>query len=264
MTGRYRAPVTARDLDAAREVLAAASRVTVLTGAGISTASGIPDFRGPEGVWTKDPGAEARATLQRYVADPEVRRAAWRSRVARRDVVPAPNAGHTALLALEKRGVLVLLVTQNTDGLHVAAGSDRTRLVEIHGSARDSVCLTCGHRQPIELTYPRVIAGDDDPRCLEIVGGATCGGLLKSAVISFGQSLVPADLARAEQAAANCDVLLCVGTTLTVFPAAGMAPIAAEHGAAVVIVNDQPTAMDHLAAVRVGGDITEVLPALLA
>lgn len=251
------------DLERARAVLASATRVTVLTGAGISTASGIPDFRGPQGVWTRDPAAEARATLQRYVSDPDVRRAAWHSRVARRDVVPAPNAGHTALLALEERGVLVLLVTQNTDGLHVAAGSDRSRLVEIHGSARDSVCLACGHRQPIELTYPRVIAGDDDPTCLEIVADATCGGLLKSAVISFGQSLVPADLARAEEAAASCDVLLCVGTTLTVFPVAGMAPLAARHGATVVIVNDQPTAMDDLAAVRVGGDITEVLPALL-
>jgi NAD-dependent deacetylase len=256
--------VEGAELDVARSLVRDAARVTVLTGAGISTASGIPDFRGPEGVWTKDPAAEMLSTYERYVRDADVRKAAWRSRVTRRFNVPEPNDGHRALLALERRGTLVLLVTQNIDGLHLRAGSDPARLVEIHGSARDSLCLTCGHRQAIELTYPRVLAGDEDPACLEIRTGAACGGILKSAVISFGQSLVAADLARAEDASENCDALLCVGSTLSVFPAAGMVPMAHRAGAAIVIVNAQPTAMDDLATVHVGGDITEVLPALLA
>lgn len=251
------------DLARARDIVGRATALVVLTGAGISTASGIPDFRGPEGLWTKDPGAEMLSTIDRYVADPEVRRRAWRSRVDQRHVVPAPNAGHRALVELEARGVLLLLVTQNIDGLHEAAGTSPSHLVEIHGSARDSICLSCGHRQPIELTYPRVLAGDDDPHCLEIVGGRMCGGILKSAVISFGQQLIAADLQRAETAALNCDCLLAVGTTLSVFPAAGIVPLAASHGAPIVILNNAPTEMDDLAAAKVSGDITELLPALV-
>ncbi len=253
----------ANPLDTAREILASARHVVVLTGAGISTASGIPDFRGPQGLWTTDPHAEMLSNYDTWVSSPEVRRAAWRSRAASRDHVPQPNAAHHALVTLERRGVLDLLVTQNVDGLHQLAGTSPERIVEIHGSSRDSVCLRCGHRQPIALTYPRVLAGDDDPTCDQMVSGSRCGGMLKSATISFGQSLVATDLARAEDAARGCDLMIAVGTTLAVFPVAALVPTAQHHGATVIIVNGEPTHMDNLADVVLDGDISDVVPALV-
>jgi NAD-dependent deacetylase len=251
------------DLAAARRLLEAASRVCVLTGAGISTASGIPDFRGPEGVWTKDPAAEWLSSYDVWVSDVEVRRRAWRRRVETRGERPLPNDGHAALVALERSGRLDVLVTQNIDGLHLDAGTDPARLVEIHGSARDAVCLRCGDRGPIEVVLDRVAAGDEVPSCQLVRGGAACGGILKSATISFGQSLVQADLARAEEAALRCELLVAVGSTLSVWPVAGMVPIARRGGAAVVVVNGGPTAMDDLADARVTGAIEVVLPELV-
>jgi NAD-dependent deacetylase len=248
----------------ARELLEQAQTVSVLTGAGISTASGIPDFRGPEGIWTKDPAAEMLSTYEVWVSDVEVRRRAWRRRVETRDERPLPNDGHRALVTLERTGRLDTLVTQNIDGLHVDAGSDPDRLVEIHGSSRDAVCLRCDDRGPVEAVLDRVAAGDEVPTCVVEIDGARCGGILKSAVISFGQSLVPGDLARAEAAASRCDVLLAVGSTLSVWPIAGMVPLARTSGASVVVVNGGPTAMDELATARVDGAIQEVLPALVA
>lgn len=261
-----REPETGGDPELARAaaLVGAARRVTVLTGAGISTDSGIPDFRGPQGLWTKDPSAEKMATLSVYVADPEVRRRAWRNRVATFGAPLRPNAGHRALLALEQRGVLLCLVTQNVDGLHHDAGHDPGRVVEIHGTVREVVCLTCGDRTPTGDVLDRVRAGEDDPACRAAAGpgGRPCGGILKSATISFGQSLVPGDLVRAEEAAARCDLLLAVGTTLGVYPAAGMVPIAASAGADIVIVNADPTPYDDLAAAVVRGGISEVLPVI--
>jgi NAD-dependent deacetylase len=251
-------------LDAARELVAAARTVSVLTGAGISTASGIPDFRGPEGIWTKDPAAEMLSSYDVWVADVEVRRRAWRRRVETRDDQPLPNEGHRALVTLERSGRLDTLVTQNIDGLHADAGSDPARIVEIHGSSRDVVCLRCGDRGPIDAVLDRVASGDDVPECLVARGASTCGGILKSAVISFGQSLVAADLARAEAAASHGEVLLAVGSTLSVWPIAGMVPLARSSGAAVVVVNGGPTAMDELATARVTGAIEVVLPQLVA
>jgi NAD-dependent deacetylase len=194
------------ELDQARAHLEGARRVAVLTGAGISTASGIPDFRGPEGIWTKDPTAEMLSTYEVWVSDVEVRRRAWRGRVANRGDRPRPNAGHHALVELERSGRLDTLVTQNIDGLHQDAGTDPTLVVEIHGSARDAVCLRCGDRTGIEVVLDRVANGEEVPTCLVVVDGSTCDGILKSATISFGQSLVQADLARAEAApsAATC------------------------------------------------------------
>ncbi len=248
---------------AATEVLWSARRVCVLTGAGISTASGIPDFRGPEGIWTKDPAAEMLSTYDTWVRDPEVRRRAWRRRVATRTERPTPNEGHVALVTLERSGRLTTLVTQNIDGLHHDAGSDPSLIVEIHGTSRDAVCLRCGDRTGVDVVLDRVAAGDDDPACMRAAGDAACGGTLKSAVISFGQSLVPEDLARAEAAAASCDVLLAVGSTLSVWPVAGMVPIAHAAGASIVVVNGGPTEMDELAVVRVGGAIEEALPRIV-
>jgi NAD-dependent deacetylase len=241
----------------AKALVEAALRITVLTGAGISTDSGIPDFRGPNGVWTKNPEAEKQATLQHYVADPEVRKQAWRSRTSHPAWHAQPNDGHRALVELERQNRLVALLTQNVDGLHLMAGTDPSLLVEVHGSMRDVVCLTCGERAPMERALERVAAGEEDPPC------RTCGGILKSATISFGQSLVLDDVERAEQAARSCDLMLAVGTTLGVYPIAGVVPIAKRSGAKVVIVNGGPTEMDDLADAVVRGSISEVLPELV-
>jgi NAD-dependent deacetylase len=246
------------ELARAGALLRQARRVVVLSGAGISTDSGIPDFRGPDGVWTKNPEAEKLATLDVYLSDPEIRKRAWQNRLTSPMWQAQPNAGHRALVDLERSGRLDTLVTQNIDGLHRRAGTDPARLVEIHGTSLDIVCMTCGDRQPAEPVHERVRAGEPDPPCL------ACGGILKSATISFGQSLVPEDLWRAEQAATTCDLLLAVGSTLSVFPAAGMVPLAVRHGAVLVIVNGGPTEMDSLADVVVTGSISESLSALVA
>jgi NAD-dependent deacetylase len=235
-----------------------ASRVTVLTGAGISTDSGIRDFRGPDGVWTRDPGAEKRATLSFYVGDPEVRRASWEYRLGSGLWDAEPNLGHRALVALEDPDRLHTLVTQNVDGLHHKAGSDPERIVEVHGNVRDVVCLSCDYQAPMEDALERVRAGDPDPAC------PVCGGILKSATISFGQSLVPDDLRRADLAARDCDLLLAVGTSLTVSPVCDMVPMAAAYGAAIVIVNAQPTPFDGLADVVLRAPIADVLPTVVA
>ena len=247
-----------RSLTAVRGWIAQSGRLVVLTGAGISTESGIPDFRGPQGVWTRNPEAEKQSTIQHYVADPEVRRRAWRSRLDSPAWTATPNAGHRALVELERRGKLDTLITQNIDGLHQAAGSSPAKVVEVHGTMREVVCLACGERAPMERALARVRAGEDDPPC------RTCGGILKSATISFGQSLVPEDLRRAEQAARRCDLLLAVGTKLSVWPVAGVVPVAKDAGARVVIVNAEPTEMDSLADAILRGAIGEVLPRLVA
>jgi NAD-dependent deacetylase len=253
------------NVEMASALIARAQRIVVLTGAGISTDSGIPDFRGPQGVWTKDPAAERMATLENYVRDPEVRRRAWQNRLASPLWAAAPNEGHLALVALERAGRLDTLVTQNIDGLHQKAGSDPARIIEIHGNSSQIVCLRCNHRQPAEPVHDRVRGGEADPSCRERRGdGSTCGGILKSATIHFGQNLDADDLRRAEAAAGACDLLLAVGSTLAVFPAAALVPIAARAGAVVVILNGAPTDMDPLADVLVTGPISELLPALVA
>jgi NAD-dependent deacetylase len=245
-------------LEAARRWIEGAERVVVLTGAGISTDSGIPDFRGPKGVWTRNPGAEKMATLQHYVADPDVRRRTWRNRLESPAWRAEPNDGHRALVELERRGKLHALITQNVDGLHHKAGSSPDLIVEIHGNTREVVCLDCGDRAPMERALDRVRAGEDDPVC------RTCGGILKSATISFGQGLIAEDLLRAERAARSCDLLLAVGTTLAVFPIAGVVPTAKESGARVVILNAGETEMDHLADAVLRGPIGSLLPRLVA
>jgi len=244
-------------IETVRSWIEAAERVVALTGAGISTDSGIPDFRGPQGVWTKNPEAEKMATITHYMADPEVRARAWQTRLSMGDWNLAPNAGHLALVDLEARGKLHLLITQNVDGLHEKAGTSRERLVEIHGTLREAICMECGVRGPMEDTLARVRAGEPDPDC------RGCGGILKSATISFGQSLVTEDLRRAEIAARECDLMLAIGTTLAVYPIAGVVPVARSQGARVVILNAEPTEMDDLADAALRGSISEILPRLL-
>lgn len=246
------------ELSVAVDLVRPARSIAVLTGAGISTDSGIPDFRGPQGVWTRNPKAEQASTLSVYLADPEVREAAWRSRLDHRAWTAEPNTGHLALVELQRQGRLHTLVTQNVDGLHLLAGIDPDRLVEIHGSMRTVVCWSCGEKAPMQVALDRVRAGEADPPCL------TCGGILKSDTILFEQSLRHDDLVRAEAAAHACDLLLAVGSTLSVYPAAGMVPIAKRAGASVVIVNAEPTDLDHLADAVLRASISEVLPALIA
>jgi NAD-dependent deacetylase len=249
----------------ARTLIERARRIVVLTGAGISTDSGIADFRGPNGVWTKNPEAEKTATLQAYVADPDLRRRSWERRLTSTLWDAEPNRGHEALVDLERSGRLDTLVTQNIDGLHQKAGSDPGLIIEIHGTTRDVMCLRCGDRQRGEPVHERVRNGETDPACLvQGADGVVCGGILKPATISFGQSLVPEDLFRAESAAAACDLLLAVGSTLAVFPAAGLVPTAVQHGAVVIVVNGGPTEMDSLADVVVDGRIGECLPPMVA
>jgi NAD-dependent deacetylase len=244
-------------IETVRAWIAEASSVAVLTGAGISTDSGIPDFRGPQGLWTKNPEAEKMATLQVYMSDAEVRKRAWRWRLETQANKRKPNAGHEALVRLERTGRLDVLVTQNVDGLHQAAGSDPTRVVEIHGSLNEVECLSCAERAPMSRALERVVAGEEDPPC------RSCGGILKSATISFGQGLVARDLQRAERAAQDCDLLLAIGTTLSVYPIAGMVPTARRAGARIVIVNGQATEMDPIADVVLHGSISEILPRLV-
>ena len=240
-----------------REWIRDADSIVALTGAGISTDSGIPDFRGPKGVWTVNPDAEKMAHLQYYMADPEVRKRAWRSR-GDRAWQAEPNSGHLALAQLEQCGRLDALITQNVDGLHQAAGNDPARVIEIHGTMREVMCMSCDERAPMERVLERVRAGEEDPPC------RSCGGILKSATISFGQNLAAEDLVRCEQAAQGCDLMLAIGSTLGVFPAAGVVPIAKQSGARIVILNAEPTQMDDLADALLRGSIGEILPALCA
>jgi NAD-dependent deacetylase len=243
------------DVARVAEWVAAARAVTVLTGAGISTESGIPDFRGPQGLWTKDPKAERMSDIRWYVNDPEVREAAWRSRAEHPAWRAEPNAGHRALADLEAAGHLRGLVTQNIDGLHQRAGS--RRVIEIHGTMREVECLSCADRQPTPLVLERVRAGEADPPCLR------CGGILKTATISFGQNLRPDVLAAAEAAARDADLLIAIGTSLTVHPAAGLAGVPLETGARLVVVNAEPTPYDVVAAAVLRDPIGQVLPELV-
>jgi NAD-dependent deacetylase len=250
-----------REMTSATEAgawLAAASRITVLTGAGISTDSGIPDFRGPNGVWTRDPAAARLSDIDAYIAEPEIRRRAW---IGRRDH-PAwsaePNAGHRALVDLERTGRLLAIVTQNIDGLHQRAGSDPARVVEVHGTIHEVVCLGCDDRTTMRSALARVADGEPDPDCQH------CGGILKSATISFGQPLDRATLHRAFTCANESDVLITVGTSLQVYPVAGMVDQAKVAGAKVIIVNAEPTPYDGVVDAVIREPIGTTLPTLVA
>ncbi len=235
-----------------------ARSIVVLTGAGISTESGVPDFRGPQGIWTKDPSAEKTATLAHYMSDRDARVRSWRNRMDGGWWLKEPNAGHVALAELERKAALDLLVTQNVDGLHQKAGTSPERVVEIHGTMTAVQCMRCGERGALEATLDRVRAGEDDPPC------RSCGGILKSATISFGQSLVPEDLERSFEAAAGCDVFLALGTSLGVYPAAEMPAIALRSGAVLVIGNAQETPYDGSADAIRRDQLGTWLPAAVA
>jgi NAD-dependent deacetylase len=254
-------------VDLARGWIETASRVTVLTGAGISTDSGIPDFRGPNGVWTKNPAAEKTATLQHYLADPEIRRIAWQNRLSSPAWDARPNAGHRAIVQLERRGVLDAVITQNVDELHQRAGNSAAKVIEVHGTMWWTRCWTCDDRRPMAETLDRVRAGEADPPCLLCIeAGRIHGqsdGVLKSDTISFGQALVPEVIDAALASAERCDVLLAAGSSLSVFPAANVVPRANAAGAKVVIVNAVPTGMDRHADAVLLGQLSDLLPAII-
>jgi len=242
--------------DAARlsELLAGAGRVVTLTGAGISTDSGVPDFRGPKGLWTMDPSAERLTHWPSYRDEPEVRHRSWLWRVRNHVLDAVPNAAHRALARLVEEGRLSALATQNVDGLHVAAGTPVSRVHELHGSLREVLCPACGWSAPMLWAVERVTAGDVDPRCPE------CNGITKAGTVFFGETMPQDPLRRSSMAAIDADLFLAIGTSLTVQPAAGLPELAVKHGARLVIVNAEPTPLDHLATLIVRTPIGEVLP----
>jgi len=244
-------------LDQVRAWVDDAQRIVVLAGAGISTESGIPDFRGPQGVWTRNPLAEKLSNIHYYMADHEVRKAAWQSRLEHPAWTATPNAGHLALAALEKRGKLYALITQNIDELHQMAGNSPEKVIEVHGTVRKVVCMDCGMTAPMQNALDRVRAGEDDPACRD------CGGILKSATISFGQALVPEVIERALRSAGEADLFLAIGTTLQVYPVAGAVEIARSAGARIVILNAQETPFDGIADAVIREPIGAVLPQLV-
>jgi NAD-dependent deacetylase len=220
------------------------SRVVVLTGAGVSTDSGISDFRGPNGLWTRNPAAQAMFDIDTYMRDPEVRRQAWSNRRQNPAWTAEPNRGHHALAALQRTGHLATLMTQNIDGLHQRAGS--RDVLELHGTIWEVTCMSCGGRWPT----PEVLARPEpDPPCV------LCGGILKTATVSFGQALDPRVLDAAFTAADESDLLVAIGTSLQVNPVAGLAGVAGT----LAIVNAEPTPYDDDADVVVRDSISEVL-----
>ena len=251
-------PCVKATAETVRDWIGEAKRVVVLTGAGISTDSGIPDFRGPQGVWTKNPMAEKLSNIHYYMADPEVRKASWKARMDHTAWSAKPNSGHLALAELEKRGKLHALITQNIDELHQMAGNSADKVIEVHGTMRKVVCMSCGMTAPMQKALERVRAGEADPPCRD------CGGILKSATISFGQALVPEVIERALRAAEEAEVLISVGTSLQVYPIAGAVPAAKSAGAKVVIINAEPTPFDDVADAVFNDSISKVLPRLCA
>jgi NAD-dependent deacetylase len=231
--------------------------VVVLTGAGISTDSGIPDFRGPQGVWTKNPLAEKLSNIHHYLADAEVRKAAWKNRLTSPAWNAQPNAGHLAIVELERQEKLHALITQNIDELHQVAGNSPQKVIEVHGTMRRFMCWGCGMRGPMEKVLERVKAGEEDPACRD------CGGILKSDTISFGQNLVPEVIERAMQAASEAEVFFAVGSSLQVYPIAGAVDLADQAGARIVILNAEPTPYDRVADAVFHDSISRVLPRLI-
>ena len=247
--------VTAADVPDAAPWWAGVGRVAVLTGAGISTDSGIPDFRGPAGLWTRDPAAEKMARYQAYVADPAVRRRSWQARLAHPVWTAQPNAAHLALARLTD-GMDTWVITQNIDGLHQRAGVPANRVLELHGTMYGVVCVGCGARTAMTDALVRVRAGEEDPPC------ADCGGILKSATVMFGQPLDAEVLARAAEAARAADLFLAIGSTLIVEPAASLCAVAVRSGARLVIVNRDATPYDPIAAAVIREPIGTAVPAI--
>lgn len=249
-----RLTISPMSVDRAIELLATCERILVFTGAGISTESGIPDFRGPDGVWTKvDP---SEFTIQRYLASPETRRRSWAMRAEGGMLHAEPNDGHLAITDLWESGRLVGCVTQNIDGLHAAAGLPPEAIVEVHGNLRTTTCLDCGDSMPTDEVIARLEAGEDDPPCTE------CGGMLKVDVVFFGEGLPEGAMTRAMAMAMVADAAITVGSTLSVYPAAYVPLAVADAGRPLVIVNQGATDLDDVAATTIDGTASTVMRAL--
>ena len=240
----------------AAALLANAERITALTGAGVSTDSGIPDFRGPQGLWTTDPGAQALSDIDTYMGDVNVRREVWLRRRADQTRKAEPNAAHRAFAALNFTDRMHALITQNIDGLHQEGGVPDDKVIEVHGTTLRVMCMACGLRTPSAVVLDR-LDEESDPRCVK------CGGIQKSDTISFGQRLDPTIIEGAAQAARECDVFLAVGTSLTVHPVAGLCDVAMMSGARLIVINAEPTPYDDFATVALHDPIGQVVPALV-
>lgn len=245
-----------RRIEEARRLLGRSRRIVAFTGAGISTESGIPDFRGPRGVWARfDPD---EFSLPNFLRSVHARRRFWQFAAELGALLAAarPNAGHLAIAELERRGTCSGVITQNIDRLHQRAGS--RRVIELHGDAETAVCMTCGAELPSSALPERAARNDGDPRC------PRCSGILKPRTVLFGEALPEKALAQAEKLARKSDLLLVVGSSLAVQPAASLVPMAHRSGAAVVIVNLDATPSDGLAEVVLHGRAGELLPRLVA
>lgn len=246
-------------LAAALEILKDTRNILVYSGAGISTDSGIPDFRGPNGLWKRvDPND---FTIDRYLASPELRARGWRMHANGErwgSGHPVPNRGHQAVVDLWRNGRLIGVVTQNIDGLQQAAGLPPEKIAEVHGNIRESHCLGCGQSWPTEAILSRVAEGDEDPHCL------TCGEIIKTNVVMFGEMLDPSVMDRAFQFLSGADALIVVGSTVAVYPASDVVLAAAFKPIPVIIVNMGETEADHLATARIEGPIGELLPSLVS
>ncbi|MDY6906741.1 MAG: NAD-dependent deacylase [Chloroflexota bacterium] len=238
------------------ELIRSGERIVVFTGAGVSTESGLPDFRGTGGLWTTYNPDDF--TYQKFLRDPEVRKKQWKMFSMFRMVTGVkPNPAHYAIADLERMGKLDCVITQNVDGMHQRAGVSAEKVIELHGSMAQVKCLSCQRRYPIEEVAQRVEAGEEEPRCAE------CGGLLKSATISFGEPMPVEETAKAERCSRGCDLMLVVGSSLVVYPAAYMPIYAMEAGAKLVIINIGSTAMDGYAKVVINEKAGEVLPEII-
>ncbi len=244
-------------LDEAVNAIRIAQRIVMLTGAGISTDSGIPDFRGPDGLWTKNPLAEKTSNIKYYIENPEVRKFAWAGRAVPGRWSAEPNDGHRALLAFQNAGKLHCLVTQNVDGLHHRSGIDPEKIIEFHGTMRITRCWQCRDERPMDEAIERVRNGEEDPACL------VCGGILKSGAVLFGESIDENNSSRAMLAAQQCDLLITIGTTLGVGPVNAMVPRARNYGARVIIINGAETDMDNYGNIILRGGITPILQSLV-
>ncbi|MEC8974508.1 MAG: Sir2 family NAD-dependent protein deacetylase [Actinomycetota bacterium] len=241
-------------LEGVKNLIDQSQRIVILTGAGISTASGIPDFRGPDGIWTKNPEAEKASNISYYVTDSNIRKRNWALRAEGKLWAEVePNQGHHALVKLQTRGILNPVITQNVDELHQRSGIDEGRVIEIHGTTRKVGCLSCDYREEMEQVLQRVRSGEEDPDCPK------CSGILKSATISFGQSLIPEDLQRSEIAVRKSDLLMAIGTSLAVGPINQVVPLAYQLSIPVVIINGEETEFDHFATFVVNADISTTL-----
>ena len=243
------------ELQAARKLVSAASRIVGFTGAGISTESGVPDFRSPDGVWAQNRTVD----FQEFVASEAGRIEYWRQKAAAwpamRDA--QPNAGHRAFVELHKQGRLEALITQNIERLHQRSGLPADKVLELHGTTTEAVCLTCGDRITSDEACRRIEAGEKAPRC------RPCGGFLKPATISFGQAMPHDVMVQAQAAAETCDLMIAVGSSLVVEPAASIPRVARQAGARLIIVNRDPTPLDGIADAVVRGEIGAILPELV-